>query len=453
MNTSGTSIWRASVNSDIFDGIAFVQRVTPPKNWAGSSIEVTYVVLKKEFSLDEYAGLSGRLAQAGFKNIRLICLSDVQLSSVFNPGFFNAITNSTQVRALVAAGEVNAVGKLCLNTTLHQRLGSEGVRYYLQSLIFLAGVTLSAAIIQNRWSPGTIDSKLAKLWQLSGHRRYSHVGGKCLKDLVTDVGFMAGNPNQQLRELKKLYKQALQTLAVPHQGRFVIMRKTELSSTQRAKFGFVDPLIKLLGTNLTALLVYGSSVNSDSYSDYDLMAIVNNSGSALDKLSGKCPTYDGKQLNIGVYDHQEFLIYQSVSGDNLTSHALCLAGEAEVPEKDSHDLLLRNFSFGTVRTRQLIGMSGFLASAELPSAVDDKKNLFEYFAKIPLNVVRGVLGSIGSVPSKEYVSDWCIRRLGFDVLHWQRACVGGAASTGLGAAAWATRQAMTSLNAELSIYS
>ena len=37
--------------------------------------------------------------------------------------------------------------------------------FWLQSVVFLAAVTLSAAIVQGRWSRGTIESKFDRLWQ------------------------------------------------------------------------------------------------------------------------------------------------------------------------------------------------------------------------------------------------------------------------------------------------
>ena len=258
---------------------------------------------------------------------------------------------------------------------------------------------------------------------------------------------------EKLVALKRLFGRCLSGVVGDLPATMHPMQAQPLGGEQAKRFGFVPSLRDRLGENLVAAFVYGSSVNSDQFNDYDLMLVVRESTPALMALAGTSPTYAGKELNIGVYDQREFQAYQLASGDNLTTHALCLHGGAPVPVKSAGDLLARNFSFGYFRLRQLIGMAAFAAEQPIATPADDKHNLFQYFVKIPLNVVRGIQGSIGLPGTKEAVTAWCRDEIGFDVATEAAACRGSAPSAGIAAAAWATEAVLTKFNERLQAFS
>jgi hypothetical protein len=177
--------------------------------------------------------------------------------------------------------------------------------------------------------------------------------------------------------------------------------------------GFINILKSILGKNMQAVLLYGSATNSEKFADYDLIIIVKDLKDALENLAGKSPKYNGLEINISVFDEKDFWTYQLASGDNLMDHAICLYGEARIPHKASNDLLARNFSFGFIRFRQLLGMAAQLNNS--PTESDDKRNLLNYFTKIPLNVSKGIQGCYGKVTTNEEIRKWFITKLQFNV--------------------------------------
>src|SRR5207249_3575630 len=134
---------------------------------------------------------------------------------------------------------------------------------------------------------------------------------------------------------------------------------------------------------------------------------------------------------MSVFGEAEFTTYQLASGDNLTHHAVVLFGEVAVPEKTVDDLLLRNFSFGFVRLRQLLGMAAFAAVQSLETAADDKRSLYGYFEKIPLNVAKGIRGAAREDIAKERVVEWTRDAIGYEVS-------GAPGAAAIARAAWAT---------------
>ncbi|GJL61249.1 MAG: hypothetical protein NPIRA03_41060 [Nitrospirales bacterium] len=197
-------------------------------------------------------------------------------------------------------------------------------------------------------------------------------------------------------------------------------------------------------------MVYGSSVSSNQFADIDAVVIVDNPKSALLQLAGTSPTWQGKELNLGIYSPSEFLVMQRLSGDNLLDYGVCIWGEVEVVRKPVSELLARNFSFGVVRQRQQFGMlSREVATAEMMGP--DRRNLYEYFVKIPANVAKGTFGAVGKRLPKEHVHDWLLSTIGFDTPESQNQVTSGNELGALASSAIATGRALLALNTNLCV--
>ena len=185
------------------------------------------------------------------------------------------------------------------------------------------------------------------------------------------------------------------------------------------RFGFLESLRDSCGRGLDAVIAYGSSVSSESFADYDLLVVAEDAEEVLNRLAGKSPKWCNKEINIGVYSPAELVVMQRLSGDNLMDYGICLWGSAPVVRKALRSLLIRNFSFGILRQRQQLGMLSRNMGDPLPHDGDDRKNLNDYFVKIPANVAKGTLGALGERWPKERVQGWMMAEIGFDTLDEQ----------------------------------
>ena len=141
---------------------------------------------------------------------------------------------------------------------------------------------------------------------------------------------------------------------------------------------------------------------------------------------------------------------QYLSGDNLSEYGVCIWGELEVIRKQIPDLLARNFSFGVVRQRQQFGMlSRELASTETLSP--DRKNLYEYFVKIPANVAKGTFGAVGERLPKERIHDWLLSTIGFNAPASQNLASSGKVVQALASSSLATGHSLRELNKALGV--
>ncbi|MFC6755298.1 hypothetical protein, partial [Halorubrum tibetense] len=151
--------------------------------------------------------------------------------------------------------------------------------YWLQSTMFLAGVTLGAAIIQNRWSEGTIDSKLSRLWYAGVFAHKQQHNELESLDLCNAVIELVKQRRQGLSsletfiQLKGLFAQVIRCLSAKVSHQTLTMSAAHLDQKQTKKFGFINQLKDLLGDQIEAIIVYGSSINSDEFSDYDLIVV------------------------------------------------------------------------------------------------------------------------------------------------------------------------------------
>ncbi|BFM13238.1 hypothetical protein R50072_33910 [Simiduia litorea] len=428
-----------------------------PCRWLGDRDKyVSFAFLDTDLPLTAFQHLPQRALRIGLKNPRVITPTMLRLSALFHPLFFYAARRNIEAAKLnspeypsdppALAIAVNAADDIC------------SPAYWLQSTMFLAGVTLGAAIIQNRWSEGTIDSKLSRLWYAGVFAHKQQHNELESLDLCNAVIELVKQRRQGLSsletfiQLKGLFAQVIRCLSAKVSHQTLTMSAAHLDQKQTKKFGFINQLKDLLGDQIEAIIVYGSSINSDEFSDYDLIVVVRDETDSLIKLAGKSPTYQGIELNIGIYNPENFFNYQLLSGDNLSSHGLCIFGAIPTPIKPRNELIVRNFSFGFVRMRQLIGMSSFAAGNSLHDANDDKRNLYQYFVKIPLNVIRGIQGAIEEPLSKETVIQLCINKFGFDVRAQTQRCLNGEASQAIASAAWTTQAVLEEYNKRLDVY-
>jgi hypothetical protein len=430
-----------------FGGTTIVEM---PPDWRCSEpTPYTFVFTTGELSASETRQYVQAMVSSGAANPRLFTPHAVALASLFHPTFWLSLEAGRKL-----SGVPHRLGytRLLIEPTAQVPTGW----YFLQSLLFLTAVTLSAAIIQTRWSRGTIESKLSRLWQagtLAESLGLEPLRRLALQDRVRELARRMNPPSiALLLELKAIFTEALASVLIPSHARTKTLSPTPLDGAQRAKFGFVDVLEDLLGPNLEVVIVYGSSVTSETFRDYDLILVVHDPCVALERLAGKNPTHNGIELNIGVYGRSDFWCYQLASGDNLFDHALCLKGELEVPHKSVADLLARNYSFGFIRLRQLLGMAAFATQETLHTPEDDKRNLYGYFAKIPLNVAKGTRAAVGQLIDKTSIAAWVQREIGYDLATMELWCAAGRAGDAIATSAWCTQRVIELLNEEHSTY-
>lgn len=429
------------------------QVVQVPPGWRNDFFTpYTFVFVNQDLPAEIYASFFKYCAAHKLANTRLFTPGVVKYASVLHPSFYHSITRCSAARSGQFAGLFENTGELRPNQAGYYGKDVSAVMFRLQSVAFLAGVTLSAAIIQNRWSAGTIESKLDRLWQI-GEAASQHGMWELMSLGIQDFVLQCAatyreKPLLTLKRLKSFYAKVLKVMVqdIPCEER--LMRASPLSPG--GKFGFMNDLMALLGSNMKSVVLYGSAVNSKEFSDYDLLIVVENLDEAMQVLAGKSPVYQGLELNISLFSADEFWTYQLASGDNLSDHAVCLFGELTVPYKSFDDLVLRNFSFGFVRLRQLIGMAaqiGFQEDAE------DKRNLLDYFIKIPLNVYKGIQGCYNAVATNEEIKEWSKNELGFNVDKNKEISRQGFNTEAISAAACATLQVMQWFDAKYSIFS
>jgi hypothetical protein len=413
--------------------------VRMPPTWRGPEwIPYTFVFAEARPSAAAVHAFYTAAARSGIPNPRLFWPDTVALASLFHPLFFAAAGNGTLDPAIWVGARSGR--------TLAGSSGVATVRFWLQSTMFLAGVTLSAAIVQSRWSAGTIASKLDRLWQAA-----QYVPALRLTDVVRAC---ARGPCdvELLIELKRVFARALASLADGLDYPGVTLAAEPPDDASRRRFGFVEKLRRDLGDNLRCVIAYGSSVTSPVFADYDLILVVDDAPASLRRLAASHPSYRDVELNLSVFDETEFRVFQSISGDNLTDHTRCLHGEVVVPVKPADDLLLRNYSFGFVRLRQLIGMAAHAVGRPLGDGSDEKRSLYGYFAKIPLNVMKGIRAALGEPVAKDEIAAWMRSELDYDAELQLRDCIDGRADAAISTAAWATAEVMTRMNGEHPVY-
>lgn len=418
-----------------------LRTVERPPTWRRIPYVLSYLLTPREVDARELVELLVRAHARNLPNPRVITPALVSWSSLLHPRFYASLREDFPVAAPRLAWADEAVpGDFPALS-----------RLWLESVLFLSGVTLSAAIIQGRYSAGTIGSKFDRLWD-AGTLAVLGVADE-LRPLELHAHIRAlatqgdtGVPT--LLRLRELFMQALELIA-PAAGTPETLRCTERPPRDE-RFGFVATLRATLGRSLHAVVVYGSSVSSADFADIDALVVTDDPISALCKLANTSPVWQGKELNLGVYSPGELLVMQRLSGDNLSDYGVCVHGAAAVVRKPTAALLARNFSFGMIRQRQQFGMlsreTGMPAAAEA-----DRFNLNQYFVKIPANVAKGTLGAVGRRLPKEHVHDWLKTAVGFDTPGMQAQAARGQVIDALAQSSLATGLTLHALNRELRV--
>lgn len=419
-----------------------VMAVDRPPTWRGTPFRVTYIYTDREVSGAELLGIHTWAAEEHLENPRVISPFSLQWASVFHPRFYQA-----SVRSGISAGSPMAPTQGQFGDGALQRL-------WLESVMFLASVTLSAAVVQSRYSSGTLGSKYDRLWQAGRYASMGLIPGVSGQTLTDEVNAMAHSSDiadlDRLLGIRRCFEEIINHLDGPGTVTEVRLSHGEVPLELRPRFAFMNDLKERLGPELECVVVYGSSVNSQNFADYDLVLVVKHPETVLRKLHGTSPSFAGKELNVGIYSAQELWRMQCLSGDNLASYGLCIYGEARVPAKSTPDLMMRNLSFGMVRQRQQLGMVG-AALAHQPDSGDDLHNLFEYFVKIPANIAKGTFGAMDHKLTKNQVHEWLESVCGFRTPEMQRLVGEGDPGLALAESAVATGAALRALNERFSV--
>jgi hypothetical protein len=407
---SDTDVIDAALHA-VSDSYCGLELVRMPPDWRGGPGPLFSVALfDGALSAEELTAVLAEAQRLGLPNPRALSRPVVELASLCHPLLHARIAGSR-----AAPARLRTVEPAVRPESERQPASLE---YYIQSLLFLAGCTLTPAIVQGRFSAGTIQSKLMRLWQTAHYAQRFDLAGLrelSLDRFVADTD-AAGAPSiEALVAIKRVYGRALSALAGGTAAAPLLLRAERLGAAERERFGFVRDLRRELGANLECAIAYGSSVTSAEFADYDVLLVTHDSGEALRALAGRRPRHQGKEVNLGVYGRSEFAAFQTASGDNLDGAALCIHGEAEVPIKPVPDLLVRNVSFGFIRLRQLLGLCGSLAREPARPVDPGDASLYEYFMKIPMHVMKGIRAAVGEPVAKEVVNEWTTRALGYDI--------------------------------------
>jgi hypothetical protein len=432
-----------------------VQLVRLPQTWRPDPLTLTYVYGRSRLDrLALYATYHWAM-RSGLPNPRVITPFTLRWAQLFHPLFHRAATGSSiadhgDSQRLRLRDDAGLAGEVPL------------ARFAAESTTFLAAVTLSTAVVQSRCSTGTLGSKYDRLWQLgtlADRGVVPELEPLALPDAVRALAADRTGPmTERLLAIRTCFERAVELLVrarpaerLPVAVDHMVADRTLARLDER--FGFVPDIAQRLGSELKCIIVYGSSISGTAFADYDLILVCAHPTTVLRRLAGTRPTWRGKELNVGVYSPEELWNMQLLSGDNLALHSLCLYGEAEVPRKTRGELLARNLSFGAVRHRQQLGMIPSAMARQTEPDGDDRRNLYEYFVKIPANVAKGIWGASGRPMDKEQIAEWLRTTCEFDAAA-ARATVGatvGATEWALCAAAAATERVMRELNEELDI--
>ncbi|MCW3463442.1 hypothetical protein [Chitinophaga nivalis] len=427
--------------------------VKMPDSWRERDNSVfTFILFSEDLDEPELLTFFTLAGTHNLANARPVSKKLLELSSLFHPLFYERfVAESRQPDAgekyirFIQGLQPYAVA---LAPAYDTPVASN--RYYLQSLLFLAGCTLSAAIIQQRYTEATIQSKLDRLWQASYYLAslgITTISREALQEFVIHYGSHTTlDAFERISAIKKMYGRLLNELSSDVYTTPVTIQESVLNAAQQQRFGFVPWLREQLGDNLKAVFVYGSSVTSEVFADFDVILYVKDSHTALCCLNGKDPKHNGVDINISVYDETDFYGFQSLSGDNLDENVLCLYGAATIPVKRRTDLIYRNFSFGYVRMRQLLGMAAFLAKEGTHFGLESKSNLYQYFIKIPMHIVKGMRAAMQEPINKVLINKWTKATLDYDIDEQVALCMNGQAWKAISNAYGATLQLLYVLN-------
>ena len=429
--------------------------VTMPPDYRGEESTYAYAFFERDLDANEIKEFFLSGLKQGLPNPRPITPTHLSLSSLFHPGFYQGLVKNFSGLKEEVKQFLQELAPLQLTIPTHSQIAVDSIRYYLQTVVFLAGCTLSAAIIQRRFSASSLESKLNRLWQI--HQYAIRYDLQDIIDLKIDQ-FIQGqlsNPDpddlQRLIHLKRFFGKVAAALDKELKVEWHHVDPVPLTADQKDRFGFINDLKDYLGDNLACVLVYGSAADSSEYGDYDLMVLVNDEQKALSQLAETNPYFHKRELNMSVYDFHDFAHFQALAGDNLDRNGICLFGDADIAAKPKEDLIVRNFSFSHFRMRQLMGLAGSISVAGDDANYSD--NLMEYFIKIPIHVVKGVHAASGYTPSKAWLINFCLEHADYNLEQQAKNVSKGEVLDVICEAYRATSQVMEKLNELNGVYS
>lgn len=406
--------------------------VTMPETWRKEGpVDFTFVLFEDELNREELLRFFKLSYELNLVNPRPISLQLVKWSSLFHPLFFHSIETMARDENLLINCTANLppISPLEISAKyLETTTKVDTFLYYLQTNLFLAGCTLTAAIVNDRFSPQTLESKYSHLWRAAFYaERFRARGGEessiyeaihemKLAEFIDSIAFNTEiSDYDKLIQIKKQFSKALSIVGSPFKYKTKVFTAEKLSPERAKRFAFVDQLKAKLQENLLSVIAYGSSVTSEHYSDYDVYLIVKDESEALKQMAKSKPSHQGLEINVGIYSLDNFIIFQTLSGDNLEHNALCLYGEAKTVIKPDNDLLMRNFSFAFVRMRQLLGMAAYLSYQAEQGVIKEARSLYEYFTKIPMHIYKGTCSVFNENISKELIKEWISETHGYDI--------------------------------------
>jgi hypothetical protein len=442
----------------VSDSYVGFQVVVMPPTWRPNDLRLfTFVIFEEELARPQLHRFFEVSIGLGIENPRPVSRRLLELASILHPLFFSSFKKRCGLD--VVHGPLDDFSdrlSVCrLTATESLSVNCSPIQFYLQSLLFLAGCTLSAAVVQSRFSLGTIESKLNRLWQAAQYAKrfgYMQLAALNLDEFVIELARNKDTPVSQLIQIKKAYGQALAAIHDTQSVELKTVTQENLTQADKDRFGFIDDLRQVIGANLLCVLSYGSSVTSIDFHDFDLVLIVKDAAAALERLSGTSPSYRNKEINLSIYDSDDFTPFQTMSGDNLNHNARCLFGETQIPIKSPYDLMLRNFSFAFIRLRQLLGMAGYLSKQKTHGGLQDATNLYEYFVKIPMHIMKGVRSVAHEPISKEYINSWTSEALGYDLNEQLLLLKHGRVTEAISNAYLATHDVISHLNLRYQIF-
>src|SRR5438552_4286422 len=228
--------------------------VTMPPTWKATVPGYyTFVFFDEDLTREELARFFGQALALGLTNPRPVSRSLVEIASLFHPLLHQRTTAEKGSDFASRLGR----GKWMDDTTRHLATPQT----YMQSLLFLAGCTLSAAVIQDRFSSGNIESKLARLWQAAQYARRGMLRGVDAGEVEAFVVQCAGDTDayRQLIDIKKMYSKVLGIIGGEIRTESKPLDARWLSTNHRERFGgVIDVVHRLLPGEVECIIAYGS---------------------------------------------------------------------------------------------------------------------------------------------------------------------------------------------------
>ncbi len=306
------------------------------------------------------------------KDTRLLVYTEGQVGTRFDMGMFGDFAPSV----VYAINRHHGHGLPYRETNLHEFALSKLCHLYctlLKSMMFGYG-TSDAALSKLR----SLRSVCAILRRPELIMEKSEVSDGEVADVFAEVLLAAAS--------------MLDEVVVPPETQF------EGRSAKKHPYAYVDELKRLLGENLVAVMLYGSSA-SGAGADFDNIVVVDHfDRHVLTTLTGQT-IYEGeKEVGIILVESRNItkFLYINVSNFLFRHHSRVLYGKIALPvENESYSIRKELYHAG-------FGSSKLVAALSLvyrePEVLVDKAGLFDYFMKLNRFSFHGLYQIDGYVP-------------------------------------------------------